>query len=119
MKKLILNIVLLIVFLFASESLICSETYKRVVNISVTIDSSGSTKKYKLSWDNSDTNASSFIISRKRTNENSWTLLDTASASMSEYTDENQNKINSFEYQIIIHQLTTRLRQGYGGQADD
>jgi len=101
MKKLILNIVLLIVFLFVSESLISSETYLRAVNISVIIDSSGNTKKYNLSWDNSDTNASAFIISRKRTDESIWTLLDTVPLSRSEYTDENQDNLNSYEYQII------------------
>jgi len=91
-----------------------SETYKRIVDISVQIDSSAGKKVFMLSWNNDDDKAQSFYISRKLKNDEIWTVLDTIAYPANQYIDSTVNgDINALEYQIIKTTIDTSY-SGYG-----
>ena len=91
-----------------------SETYKRIVDISVQIDSSAGKKVFMLSWNNDDDKAQSFYISRKLKNDEIWTVLDTIAYPANQYVDSTVNgDINALEYQIIKTTIDTSY-SGYG-----
>jgi len=103
----------ILVFLLLAGQMYSSETYKRTVNISVRIDSSGAKKQFVLNWDNSDTLASGFHISRKLKFDDNWEFLASVDASVSTYSDTNESNSTAYEYQII-KTTSDSSYQGYG-----
>ena len=97
--KVITSIFILLIVCVSAEA---SETYKRIVDISVNIDSTTDHKVFILSWDNSDSNAASYIIRRKLKTDNQWTFIAEISADEeSEINDRPPDKFNALEYSIV------------------
>ena len=81
--------------------------------IHAVIDSSASARKIILTWDNSDTNAVKYFLSRKLRDEQGWRFLDSVPASVNTFADTNLAGSNKWEYQIIKHTQKDEYR-GYG-----
>ncbi len=110
MKTQITILILMLSFIVTEAS----ETYKRIVDISVRIDSSKSAKEFILTWKNTDTNAASYAIARKKKDDKEWIFLaDVPAEDESIFTDKPPSSSNAYEYRIIKNTKDS-IYKGYG-----
>jgi hypothetical protein len=89
------------ILVFTSLNLLCEGTKDHAVLLSARIDSSAAIYKIVLSWDNTDTNARYFKVTKKLKSDKAWKTLEILDKKINTFSDSEIVRGTGYEYQVI------------------